>query len=192
MYFSLCLITTDRFVKPVTGAGMDEITAKISGIELSYPDIHAYATTFGDIISYICQTRKEALSCAEIDVTKSFAGPFTSGGLLVILQEPLQRHHWREGAHAVISNCPTLSALEEGLQITSNGILSLLHNVSLLDTRPFICKEQNVRLADRHREKLLDLVIKAIDAKKPDVILCMGKVSGAPDIVGTDEHTSLQ
>lgn len=162
---------------------MDEITAKVSELELSYPDIHVYAKAFDDIVSYIRQIRKEALSCAEISVTKSFAGPFTSGGLLVVLLEPLHDHRWREGAHVVISDCPSLSALDEGLQVTSNGTLSIMHCASLLDLRPFICQLQNSRLADREREKLYDLVIKAIEAKKPDVILCMGKVRVAVSYV---------
>lgn len=158
---------------------MDEISTGVSGLELSGPHLHVYAKAFNDIVAYICQILPEALSAAEIDVTKSFAGPFTSGGLLVVLLEPRQRHRWSEGAHVVISDCPSLSALNEGLQITSSNILSILHRVSLLDLRPFICQLRNSRLGDREREKLYDLVIKTIDAKMPDVVLCMGKVRGA-------------
>ncbi|KAJ5284690.1 hypothetical protein N7497_000016 [Penicillium chrysogenum] len=162
-------------MKRVTGGIMDEITSKVSELELSSHDNHAYAKSFHDIVSYICEIRDEALSRAEIDVTKSFAGPFTSGGLLAILLEPRQGHPWCDGANDVISHCPSLSALHEGFHVTSNGILSILHGVSLLDLRPFISKFQNGRLEDHVREKLYDLVIKAMDAKKPDVILCMGE-----------------
>lgn len=85
---------------------MDEITTRVSELKLSGPYIHVYAQAFNDIIAYICQTFRGALSAAEIDVTKSFAGPFSSGGLLIVLLEPLQGHNWREGAHVVISDCP--------------------------------------------------------------------------------------
>lgn len=155
---------------------MDEITTKVSELKLSGPHIHVYAQAFNDIVAFICQKFPGELSAAEIDVTKSFAGPFSSGGLLVVLLEPRQRHNWREGVHVVISDCASLSALEEGLQITSNRILSISHRVSLLDLRPFICQLRNARLTDREREILYGLVVKAIDAKKPDLVLCMGKV----------------
>lgn len=166
-------------MEQVTGTLMDEITARASELEISCSDIHVYAEAFDDIVSYIRRIRIEPLSDAEIDVTKSFAGPFTSGGLLIVLLEPLHGHRWREGAHIVISDCPSLSALDEGLQVISNDTLSILHCVSLLDLRPFICGLQNSRLADREREELYNLVIKAIEAKKPDIILCMGQVSMA-------------
>lgn len=156
---------------------MDELTAKASELEISCPDIHVYAEAFDDIVSYIRRIRIEPLSDAEIDVTKSFAGPFTSGGWLVVLLEPLHRHRWREGAHVVISDCLSLSALDEELRIISDDTLSILYCASLLDLRPFIGKLQNSRLVDRKREKLYNLVIKAIEAKKADVILCMGQVS---------------
>lgn len=172
-------------MKRATGAIMDEITSKVSELELSSPDIHVYAKAFDDIVSHVREIREEALSSAEIDVTKSFAGPFTSGGLLAILLEPLHGHPWRGGAYDVMSHCPSLSALHEGFHVTSNGILSILHGVSLLDLRPFICKFQNGRLEDHVRENLYDLVIKAIDAKKPDIILCMGEVRLAISYVRT-------
>lgn len=163
-------------MKRVTGRIMDEITSKVSELELSSYDNHAYAKSFHDIVSYICEIRDEALSRAKIDVTKSFARPFTSSDLLAILLEPRQGHPWCDSANDVISHCLSLSALHKGFHVTSNGILSILHGVSLLDLRLFVSKLQNGRLEDHVREKLYDLVIKAMDAKKPDVILCMGEV----------------
>lgn len=85
---------------------------------------------------------------AEIDVTRCLAGPFDTGGLLIILQEPLQKHLWSEGANAVISSCPTLDALREGVLIGSNGSFSLLHHISILDIRPFISKQANYSLTE--------------------------------------------
>lgn len=164
-------------MEQVTDARMNEIAARASELEISGPDIHAYAQAFDNIVSYVHQVRTEPPSSAEIDVTKFYARPFTSGGLLVILLEPLYGHRWREGAHVVISDCPSLSALDEGLQVISNGTLSILRGVSLLDLRPFICQLQNSRLADHEREMLYNLVVNAIEAKKPDAVLCMGEVS---------------
>ena len=155
---------------------METITAQVSQLEICSSLSNSYSEAFHDIISYIRQIRRKPLSDAEINVTKSLAEPFTCGGLLVILQEPLQEHPWHKGANVVISECPTLSSLREGLRIGSNDILCLLHHVSVLDLRPFISKEQNYRIQGYQRERLYKLLIAAINAKKPDVILCMGQV----------------
>jgi hypothetical protein len=155
---------------------METITFQTSELEINSPNLQSYSEAFHNIISCIRQIRSIPLSDAEFNVTRSLAGPFTCGGLLVILQEPLQRHPWHKGANAVISECSTLSSLREGLQIGSNGILCLLHHVSVLDLRPFISKEQNTLIRGCQHDKLYKFLIAAIDAKKPDVILCMGQV----------------
>jgi hypothetical protein len=51
-----------------------------------------------------------------------------------------------------------------------------LDNVSLLDLRLFICKQQNSILQVGQRKKLEKFVIETIEAKELDVVLCMGKV----------------
>lgn len=161
---------------------METITAQISQLELHSSDLQTYGETFHHIVAYIRQIRRTPLSDAEIDVTESLAGPFTCGGLLVILQEPLQSHPWHKGTDAVVSECPTFCALREGLQIGLQGSLTVLHHVSVLDLRPFISKEQNTLIEVCQREKLYSLLMRAIDAKRPDVILCMGQV-GWPQLV---------
>ncbi|KAJ5544143.1 hypothetical protein N7494_005422 [Penicillium frequentans] len=152
---------------------MDSITAEISQLEIS-PSSRSYAKQYHNIVSYACEIRRQSPSKAELDVTKALAGPFITGGLLVILLEPLQTHPWLEGSKA---KCATLSALEEGISVSSGGKLSLCNHVSVLDLRPFICKELNNNIGDHQREKLLALVLEAINAKMPDVTLCMGNVS---------------
>lgn len=156
---------------------MESITERFSRIEVSSQAL-SYAKAFRQIVSYVRVIRKQPLSAAEIDVTRCLAGPFDMGGLLIILQEPLQEHPWSEGVSAVISSCPTLDALREGVLIGSNGSLSLLHHISILDIRAFISKQANYSLTEDQREKLYSLVIAAIEAKRPDVVLCMGKVKG--------------
>jgi hypothetical protein len=89
---------------------MDAITAKVSQLEISS---HPYPKAFDRIVDYIHEIRRVPLSRDEIDVTRLFAGPCTSGGMLVILIEPLQGHPWNAGANAVITDCSTLSEQEE-------------------------------------------------------------------------------
>jgi len=52
IYFALCFITTDYFIKQVSGVNIDEITTKVSEIELSYPESYTYTVAFDDIISF--------------------------------------------------------------------------------------------------------------------------------------------
>jgi hypothetical protein len=99
--------------------------------------------------------------------------------LLVLLQEPLWNHPWAESVDAVISGCATLKMLHEGIWVASNGTLSLIEYVSVIDRWPLLPKVRHTELERTNPEKMrrLDrLVFQAILAKKSDAILCMGKV----------------
>ena len=112
----------------------------------------------------------------ELTVTKALAEPFTSGGLLVLLLEPRRYHPWSRGTGAVISNCPTLDSLNEGIQIGSGDTLSL-YTVSTIDLHPFLPRHDHAALECGKQEELNKIVFTAIEAKHPDVVLCMSKVS---------------
>lgn len=62
-------------MEQVTGALMDEITARASELEITCPYIRDYSDSLDEIVSYIHRIRIEPLSNAEIDVTKFFTGP---------------------------------------------------------------------------------------------------------------------
>lgn len=152
---------------------MNLITNKLSDLRIG----EDYFNAFENLHRWAKQLRENPIHISEFNVTKTLAAPFSIGGLLVILMEPLQDHPWRKGVDAVVSTCPSLRGLSEGIRIGSDSSLNLVDSVSLLDQRAFICKEENKKLEAWQRERLYELVIKAIDAKKPDVVLCMGSVS---------------
>lgn len=114
---------------------------------------------------------------AEISVTKVFAGPFSQGGLLVLLERPLATHPWEGGASEVISDCPTLELLQQGLRLASNGLIRFLEDVSVLDRWPMHDQARLSKLTPNMCSELDRLALEAIIAKRPDVILCMGEVS---------------
>ncbi|KAK6810554.1 hypothetical protein RU639_013756 [Aspergillus parasiticus] len=157
---------------------MEEITERFSGLSFALPALDSFLDIFEKIVAYATELRDCRIPEAEIDVTRQFAGPFTCGGLLILLIEPRRRHPWHMGAHSVILDCDTLNALQEGIQIASNGALSLINHVSVLDLRPFIWSKLKDNLEEDQLVKLYDLVIEAICAKRPDTILCMGNEPG--------------
>ncbi|KAL2819392.1 hypothetical protein BJX63DRAFT_428616 [Aspergillus granulosus] len=133
---------------------------------------------FEEIITYASSLRGSAIPEKEVEVTKQLASPFSPSGALFILQEPRNKHPWRQGVDAVISDCPTLDALEEGVQIGSEGTLSLVRNISVIDLRPFICPDVKNKSSRAELETLYSLVLKFIRAKQPDAVLCLGNEAG--------------
>jgi hypothetical protein len=154
---------------------MEEITDGLSGIDLESRATTFYEKAFNKIVKFAKSVRGSSISSEELEVTKTLAGPFTCGGILILLLEPRSYHPWREGTEAVIRDCKSLDILREGIQIGSKRTLSLKDDVSLLDLRPFLAK-CNYTLEDAEWNKLYDLVFLAIKAKRPDVLLCMAKV----------------
>jgi hypothetical protein len=156
----------------------DELDLQSLPTSVSHNATSEYKSSFNRIVELIRNLRHLPVSPDELDVTEKLAGPFTSGGLFVLLQEPLWEHPWEKGVEAVISECPALDILREGIWATSDGTLSLIDNVSVLDRWPLLnCHEAHME-SNRYEMDTLDtLVIQAIQIKRPDVILCMGKVT---------------
>lgn len=103
-----------------------------------------------------------------------------------MLEEPRRWHPWDKGVNYVISECQSLNLLNKGHQIGSKGLLDLTKGVSVIDSRPFLSKGAYPALEEDEWEKLYDLVLVAIQAKKPDVLLCMGAV--ATNVVEARKH----
>ncbi|KAH7386074.1 hypothetical protein BKA66DRAFT_582940 [Pyrenochaeta sp. MPI-SDFR-AT-0127] len=153
---------------------LEQVTAGLSSVHLGPQAPSDYEKAFNEIVRYAEKIRKRCIPPAELDVTKALAMPFTPGGLLIMLLEPRPNHPWSFGLQSVCSDCRTLQVIIEGLQIGSNGSLGLEHDVSLLDLRPFLCKRSYPKVQDEQWEELYDLVFSAVEAKQPDVFLCMG------------------
>ncbi|KAJ2990376.1 hypothetical protein NUW58_g2985 [Xylaria curta] len=111
----------------------------------------------------------------EINVTTRLAGPATTGGILVTLKQPRYNHPFKDGLGAVIRDCDTLSALEQLFQVASCGMLTLKHDVSLVDLLPFT-PQQTETIPPQALRNALEASRLAICAKHPDVVLCAGKI----------------
>ena len=161
---------------------MDRLTRFLYRLKLEEGNAITYKQAFENIVSFVKDVREYGLQADELLVTETLAGPFTSGGLLVLLQEPLANHPWHEGIDRVIADCPTLDSLKEGIHICSNGRLRLKDAVSVIDLRPFFRKELQPTLSAREKEELNNLLFLAIKAKNPQVILCMGDVCESSEL----------
>lgn len=108
---------------------------------------HPYEDIFQSIIDFTAKLRPhEPQSLDESKVTETLAEPFTDRGLLVLLQEPLDNHPWASGVEEVISGCPSLDILREGLRTVSSGRLSITTNVSVINRWPFLHKKLHTYL----------------------------------------------
>ncbi|KAL7930514.1 hypothetical protein V8C35DRAFT_159762 [Trichoderma chlorosporum] len=154
---------------------MEQLITGLSHITLDPTNEGTYESRFGDIICYAETTRGFKIPAAELNVTSRLAGPFTTGGLLVLLLEPRQYHPWHEGVDGVIAECKTLASLNEAVEIESEKRASLSNGVSVLDLRPFLPKKQYPNRQDDDWGKLYRMVFLAIEAKRPKVLLCMGR-----------------
>jgi hypothetical protein len=157
---------------------MDSVTTLFQRVKLDSNVANEYKAAFQEIVRFVNEYRTDMITEHELEVTEALAGPFTQGGLLIVLLEPRIYHPWKNGVYSVIQDCRSLRVMDEGLKFVSQGLLSLTNGVSLLDIRPFFVKKCYPDLDSDVWERLYDLVYEAIKAKKPDVLLCMGNVRG--------------
>jgi hypothetical protein len=155
-----------------SAASVDNLIAGVAQITLTSSDLNFYLKAFGAIVAQAAEIRGEPIPQDELAVTKELASPFNTGGLLVLLWRPRNDHPWRDGIERVIKECHTFDALDEALQMVSN--LSLREKVSVLDVEPFY--NSKFKPTEEQKNMLNDLVFRAISAKRPKAILCMGNV----------------
>jgi hypothetical protein len=158
---------------------MDELTSSLASIRFSpepSPEPPTYSAIFNTIVEFAAATRRSPIPKAELEITTKLAGPFTPGGLLVLLEEPRPTHPWDRGINNVIKDCGTLDLLETWIGLGSQGSMGLAQNVAVLDSRPLLVAKEHTNLGEEEWSELYGLVRKAIEAKRPDVVLCMGRV----------------
>jgi hypothetical protein len=154
---------------------MDELTSSLASIQPS-PEPPTYSAIFNTIVEFAAATRGSPIPDTELNITTQLAGPFTPGGLLILLQEPRPIHPWDSGFDSVIEDCKTLDLLETWIGLGSKGSMSLARDVSVLDSRPLLVAKEYLGLGEKKGGELYGLVRRAIEAKRPDVVLCMGRV----------------
>ncbi len=124
------------------------------------------------------QGHRPDLLAAEANISLLLAGPYTPGGLLVLLWQPRDSHPWHEGADAVIADCDTLAFINDAtIEYYGDGLRG---SVSLLDL--WFCLPPRITnvLAEDSPDKLEemeDIIMACIEAKRPASILCLGDVS---------------
>jgi hypothetical protein len=74
----------------------------------------------------------------------------------------------------VILECKSLDLLNEGVKIVSKAKLCLINGVSVIDSWPLFVKEAHPKVKEDEWDQLYDLVVLAIQNKKPNLLLCMG------------------
>ncbi|KAI0437510.1 hypothetical protein F4803DRAFT_148440 [Xylaria telfairii] len=111
----------------------------------------------------------------EINVTSQLAGPATTGGILVTLQQPRGNHPFEDGVEIVIQDCDTLSTLNQLFLTASCGTLNVMEHVSLIDLLPFTPQRVNT-VPSTVLQDAFEASRLAICAKMPDVVLCAGRV----------------
>ncbi|KAG5943443.1 hypothetical protein E4U53_007051 [Claviceps sorghi] len=159
------------------GPGEKSLDKLISDLHLDNPE-KTFEECFDEVIQEAREIRKEmdpVLSEAEIKITKKLASPFEPGGLLVLGLQPKENHPWDEGFENVIEKCATLDSVNEALRLYG---MDLRKDVSLLDTWACLPKkvtEKLQRVQPKRKDYFRALVLAAIDAKKPDCILCLGQ-----------------
>jgi hypothetical protein len=154
---------------------MDALTANLSQLQVNDS---AYFRALEEIIRFVNSNRRSPITDAECAVTLRLAQPYEPGGILIVLQQPGHWHQWHQGVDKVIEECPSLDILNEVIQIASMGSHSLTNGVSLIDARPFFDEQAYDKLKELpgKEDELWELVLKAIRAKMPDVVLLMGHV----------------
>ncbi|EFQ27445.1 uncharacterized protein GLRG_01940 [Colletotrichum graminicola M1.001] len=135
-----------------------------------------YATDTSTHVSRLEQEgRSLRLPRAEIQVTAQLAGPPVKGGIVVMLQQPRHNHPFEEGLGAVIDNCETLRALEDIFTVVSRGTLDFRKDVAVIDLLPYVSGDprdvDDTRLKNAFRTSTA-----TICDKRPDVLLCAGKI----------------
>ncbi len=114
-------------------------------------------------------------------MTTALANPRSTGGIVVLLQQPRDNHPFDEGVEAVKEDCETLRALEQVFFMVSGGKLDLIHNISVIDLLPYISPKDWENMYNEADEEAVASAFKtaqwAIAAKEPDVVLCAGKKS---------------
>ncbi|KAH8891465.1 hypothetical protein GQ53DRAFT_806457 [Thozetella sp. PMI_491] len=124
---------------------------------------------------------------AEIDVTTALAGPASTGGIAVVLQQPRDNHPFEQGAQAVIQDCRTLDALQELFSAVSCGTVDLLTDVTVIDLLPYTPERERTKLGVKAMRETFSTSVDAFCAKEPDVVLCAGRIwmpRGEPDCKG--------
>ncbi|KAK1972510.1 hypothetical protein LY78DRAFT_650505 [Colletotrichum sublineola] len=136
-----------------------------------------YATEPSTHVSRLEQEgRSLQLPRAEIQVTAQLAGPPVKGGIVVMLQQPRNNHPFGQGLGAVIDDCETFRALEDIFTVVSRGTLDFRKDIAVVDLLPFVAGDPR-DIDDARLRKAFRTSTATVCDKRPDVLLCAGKIT---------------
>ncbi|KAH6668543.1 hypothetical protein B0J14DRAFT_169192 [Halenospora varia] len=113
----------------------------------------------------------EPINISELNFALDLAGPDTTGGILVLLLQPLETQMYKNGFIADVDDCKTLKAIRQLVSLASNQ-LSGLDNVSVFDMLPFLTEEYEDKDIFRTAHEAL---VRMIRAKAPSVVICCAR-----------------
>ncbi|QKX64630.1 uncharacterized protein TRUGW13939_11805 [Talaromyces rugulosus] len=112
----------------------------------------------------------------EIQVTRQLAGPNTTGGIAIALQQPSDYHPFGDGVNAVVDSSPTLSALGDLFAVVSCGTLDIISDISVIDLLPYTTEGDMEEMDAKMLRNGFQTSTEVFSDKKPDVLLCAGKI----------------
>lgn len=115
----------------------------------------------------------------EVQVTTKLAGPTSTGGVAIVLQQPRRNHRFEKGIFDVINDSPTLLALKKSFAAASCNSLCIVNNVAVVDLLPYIPDEY--REPERVRDAF-QISVEFLVHKRPSVVFCAGRMRNDIDI----------
>jgi hypothetical protein len=112
----------------------------------------------------------------EIRVTGEMAGPASTGGIAVALQQPRDDHPFEKGTEAVIEDCETLTALGELFDAVSCSTLDIREDVSVIDLLPYTTEAEMGLMGEAAMGSTFRTSVQTFCGKQPDVVLCAGRI----------------
>ena len=106
----------------------------------------------------------------EIGVTQELAWSGSVVGILVMLLQPANTQLFDMGLDVAIQECGTFAALDKAFRAVSRGSLNI-HDITIVDSLPFLRPKDEV--FPQIRMDLRMQAFEIVEAKRPDVILCM-------------------
>ncbi|KAI5468174.1 hypothetical protein BGZ63DRAFT_460035 [Mariannaea sp. PMI_226] len=105
----------------------------------------------------------------KVEVTAKLAEPSSTGGIMVVLQQPRSNHPFEEGIEEVINTCPTLRAIQDSFATASCNTLNIVEDISIVDLLPYDSKEDMKCMDDEEMQDAFCAIVRVLFEKKPDV-----------------------
>lgn len=107
------------------------------------------------------------VSWAELDFTLELARPESTGGLVIILEQPHPSQEYQYGFVQEERRCKTVAAVKDLIEATSHNQITT-NMVSIFDAMPFVKDPYNGNVFHKEAQRTF---LEAIQAKHPQLVL---------------------